>query len=153
MVRAITAILLPTVLAFSPALHLRTAQSPATRTAPPRLDAQDVELPSDPVIRQKIFQTQAENQKKGIVAFSAVLAVSVWLFTVPPDIRRERDLGALAGRVVEHYSTCGRSATAPACFKWDLSIDPKSRQAFDANVEALGVAEPVEAVVGAILGE
>ena len=70
---------------------------------------------------------------------------------MPPDIRRERDVGALGSRVVEHYSTCGRSAAAAACFQWDFSIDPRSREAFDANVAAVIASKgDVQAAVAAL---
>lgn len=101
----------------------------------------------DPEVRQRIEQMQARNQQNGVIVLGGVLAICVWLFSVPPDIRRanicsdERssdcvELPVLARRVARHYETCGREAS-PACFALDFSIDPRSRAAFDATVDSL----------------
>ena len=139
----------PALLAPSPLL----AQAvPVMRAAPPIMQS-DPDI--SPELRQQLTELQAKNQQRGAVALSLVVAVCVWLFSVPPDIRRTdiceiantrdcMEFSALANRVATHYQTCG-SEGAPACVAFDFSIDPKSREAFDRNVEALlGDSDPLD---------
>ena len=77
-----------------------------------------------------------------------LLLVLVWVFSLPPDIRRASTCSSLAeldaffarfggcvqaselwDRVVEHYRTCGAAGGAP-CFRLDISVDPKSATLF-----------------------
>ena len=101
-------------------------------------------------LQQRIEEMQARNQRNGAVVLSFVVAICVWLFTVPPDIRRATicsgeggptsdcvELPVLARRIARHYETCGRTEGAPACVAFDFSIDPRSRAAFDATIESL----------------
>ena len=104
-----------------------------------------------PEVQRRIEEMQKRNQKNGVVVLGTVFAICVWLFTVPPDIRRTNICGlegsdpfiddckpvaALVDRIGDHYATCGRRESVP-CVAFDFSIDPRSRAAFDARVEAL----------------
>ena len=131
--------------AVAPHAAVAPAMVSVRACAPPLMAARD------PEVQRRIDEMQARNQRRGAVALGCVFAVVVWLFTVPPDIRRtnicgleEKDpfsdctpLAALVSRVGDHYATCGRTPQAPACVALDLSIDPRSRAAFDRTVEAL----------------
>ena len=104
----------------------------------------------DPELQAKIEAMQQRNQRRGAVVLGTVVALCIWLFSVPPDIRRANICGlsgdsifsdcvplpTLANRVAEHYQSCGGEGT-PACVQFDFSIDPRKREAFDRTVDAL----------------
>ena len=98
-------------------------------------------------LRERLVEMQQRNAKRGAVVLAALVVVILWSFSVPPSIRRATlcELGdtpdclpaaTLAGQVAEHYQTCGRG-DAPACVKFDFSIDPDSSAAFYGAVDAL----------------
>ena len=104
-----------------------------------------------PEVQARIEEMAKKNQQNGVVVLGTILTICVWLFTVPPDIRRTNICGlegadpfidnckpvaALVDRIGDHYATCGRTDSVP-CVAFDFSIDPRSRAAFDARVEAL----------------
>ena len=101
-------------------------------------------------VQEQIAEMQERNQRRGGYVLGFVVAICVWLFTVPPDIRRTNicgldgsgsagctELSALGSRVADHYATCGRTEGAPACVAFDFSVDPRSKASFDARVESL----------------
>ena len=102
-------------------------------------------------LEERISAMQARNQRRGAVVLGIVVAACVWLFSVPPDIRRSSICGldestgctplpALARRIASHYSSCdiaGREPGVPACVAFDFSIDPRSRASFDRTLESL----------------
>lgn len=131
--------------------HAISLVAPATRLTPAVLPRAAQPVLCEPLsedVQQRIAAMQAKNQRNGAYVLAGVVAICVWLFTVPPDIRRSNicsadgqsgcvELPVLARRVARHYETCGRTASAPACIAFDFSIDPRSRAAFDATVEAV----------------
>ena len=80
---------------------------------------------------------QARNTQVGVNVLATVFLVILWVFTLPPEIRRSRAPPPdLAQQVASHYATCGRSVGDP-CVQFDLSIDPKSRAWFEATLSTL----------------
>ena len=135
---------------------LTSSLAVVARAAPPLLAVRDPEL------QQRLMAMQAKNQRNGALVLGFVVAVCVWLFSVPPDIRRTqiceltggdpflgdcKSFSALTDRVASHYQSCG-SEGMPGCVQFDFSIDPKSRSAFDAMVR-----QAVEAPAGDVATE
>ena len=129
---------------LAPPLLTRSCDG-TSRSAPPQLMCSTEERSTE--LQQRISEMQQRNQRRGAYVLGAVVAVCIWLFSVPPDIRRTNicglaggectELPALGQRVASHYATCGRTEDAPACIAFDFSIDPRSRASFDATVEAI----------------
>jgi len=74
------------------------------------------------------------SQQRGLAALTAVCAVVVWVFTLPPEIRRAEMIDPAA--VLTHYRTCGGGGSAP-CVQLDLSIDPTKVAASQAVLETV----------------
>ena len=86
-------------------------------------------------LRKELEAMQAKNQRNGAVVLGTICAIIIWLFSVPPDIRRTpicgistvescTEFSILAQRVATHYNTCG-AAGEPPCVNFDFSIDPR----------------------------
>ena len=73
------------------------------------------------------------SQQRGLAALSAVCAIVVWVFTLPPEIRRAEMIDPAA--VLTHYQTCG-GGSAP-CVQLDLSIDPTKVAASQAVLDTV----------------
>ena len=73
-------------------------------------------------------------QQRGLAALGAVCAVVVWVFTLPPEIRRAEMIDPAA--VANHYQTCGGGGSAP-CVQLDLSIDPTKVAASQAVLDTV----------------
>ena len=81
-----------------------------------------------PSLSEKLAEMEKTNTQRGLTVLGSLLAVILWLFTVPPDIRRTEvcppgsayatqscvSLSALGERVATHYATCGRGEGAAA---------------------------------------
>ena len=96
---------------------------------------------------------QAKNQRNGAVVLGALLSVILWAFTLPTDIRRTPvcispedialstngcvEASTLWGRVLDHYESCGSGDGQAPCVQLDLSIDPRSQEAFFATLSQL----------------
>ena len=103
----------------------------------------------DPDVTKKLAAMQERNTRRGSIVLSVLLLVIVWVFTLPPEFRRadiceETDLrtgcttaSRLVQQVATHYQQCGRGEDSAPCVRLDLSIDPKSKEAFDATVQVL----------------
>ena len=74
------------------------------------------------------------SQQRGLAALGAVCAVVVWVFTLPPEIRRAEMIDLSA--VLTHYQTCGGGGSAP-CVQLDLSIDPTKVAASQAVLDTV----------------
>ena len=74
------------------------------------------------------------SQQRGLAALTAVCAVVVWVFTLPPEIRRAEMIDPAA--VLTHYQTCGGGGSAP-CVQLDLSIDPTKVAASQAVLDTV----------------
>ena len=74
------------------------------------------------------------SQQRGLAALSAVCAIVVWVFTLPPEIRRAEMIDPAA--VLTHYQTCGGGGSAP-CVQLDLSIDPTKVAASQAVLDTV----------------
>ena len=61
-------------------------------------------------LRSRLVDMQARNQRNGALVLAMLLLVIVWVFTLPPDIRR----GDLYDQVLTHYRTCGSAAASNA---------------------------------------
>ena len=143
-----------------------TCATPANwmpRATPPSL------MERDPDLQQRLDEMAVKNQRNGAIVLGAVVAVCVWLFSVPPDIRRTNiceltggdafmgdcmEFSALSKRVASHYETCGADG-APPCVQFDFSIDPRKRAAFDAQVGAVlqAIDEPTATPTGTARAE
>ena len=91
-------------------------------------------------VQARLAEMQRENSRRGAIALGLVVAIVIWGFSVPPDIRRSViceltpvngcvEASAVWKRVVEHYQTCGESGTP--CIAWDFSVDPGKRAVVD----------------------
>ena len=97
--------------AYTHALHTSPRLRPiitvqrALRT--PHLVASD----DDQRVQAELAAMSERSQQRGLAALGAVCAVVVWVFTLPPEIRRAEmiDLSAVAN----HYQTCGGGGSAP----------------------------------------
>ena len=123
---------LPTSPRLRPALTVRRA----LRT--PHLVASD----DDQRLQAELAAMSERSQQRGLAALSAVCAVVVWVFTLPPEIRRAEMIDPAA--VLTHYQTCGGGGSAP-CVQLDLSIDPTkvaaSQAVLDTVLDAVDAAE------------
>ena len=91
-------------------------------------------------VQARLAEMQRENSRRGAIELGLVVAIVIWGFSVPPDIRRSViceltpvngcvEASAVWKRVVEHYQTCGESGTP--CIAWDFSVDPGKRAVVD----------------------
>ena len=103
-------------------------------------------------LRTRLLEKQRVAERNGTIVLGLLLLVIVWAFSLPVDIRRavvcstELELSVhlngcvswdeLLERVASHYSSCGVDG-GPACFRLDLSVDPKSSAAFFGALDAL----------------
>ena len=120
------------------------------RAAPPILvdpELQQILNEPDSELQQRLNEMSERNQRNGAVVLGVIVSICIWLFTVPPDIRRSNICGfgnptgcvswaSVGHRVAEHYASCGKG-DAPGCVEFDFSIDPRSRAAADAMVDSL----------------
>ena len=87
--------------------------------------------------QDKLAAMQARNTQTGATVLAALLLAIVWIFTLPPEIRRSRaPPPEIVQKISEHYGTCGQGAADP-CVQFDLSIDPRSRAWFEATLSQL----------------
>lgn len=146
---ALAVLLLPTfgLAPFSASLAPLRPPLLSHRVPCPRMD--DLDVPSA-ALRARLLEKQAEAQRNGARVLGIVLLVTIWFFSVPPDIRRTKICGLgrpelraspcvearqLGDRVLEHYSEC--SAGKSACVQWDFSVDPESKTVFEATLARL----------------
>ena len=115
---------LPTSLRLRPALTVQRA----LRT--PHLVASD----DDQRLQAELAAMSERSQQRGLAALSAVCAIVVWVFTLPPEIRRAEMIDPAA--VLTHYQTCGGGGSAP-CVQLDLSIDPTKVAASQAVLDTV----------------
>jgi len=114
------------------------ALSSRVRSGPPSMMSAGGDEDISPELAAKLAEMQARNQRNGQVVLSFVLILVLWVFTLPPDIRRSReDLAGWAPLVLEHYQTCGATSGVP-CVQLDLTIDPESVAQFQTVVDTLG---------------
>eukprot|EP00965_Chrysotila_dentata_P067179 2223666-Pleurochrysis_carterae.AAC.2 len=92
---------------------------------------------------------QKQEEKRGAFLLSTVMAVTIWLFSLPPYIRRIKicttqqaleqsysnctTLSTLWEAITSHYKTCG--ANGQPCVNFDFSIDPESVETFNAVMD------------------
>ena len=115
---------LPTSLRLRPTLTVRRA----LRT--PHLVASE----DDQRVQAELAAMSERSQQRGLAALGAVCAVVVWVFTLPPEIRRAEMIDPAA--VLTHYQTCGGGGSAP-CVQLDLSIDPTKVAASQAVLDTV----------------
>ena len=96
----------------------------------PHLVASD----DDQRVQAELAAMSERSQQRGLAALSAVCAVVVRVFTLPPEIRRAEMIDPAA--VLTHYQTCGGGGSAP-CVQLDLSIDPTKVAASQAVLDTV----------------
>lgn len=85
-------------------------------------------------LKERLKAMEARNAKNGAIVLGVLFAFILWVFTLPPDIRRSRSpLPDVVSQVAIHYETCGREVP---CIRFDLSVDPKSQQQIKAIISA-----------------
>ena len=117
----------------------------------PEADPQAAGIPNS--LRQELIAMQQRNQRNGAVVLGTLLAVIIWIFTLPPDIRRADvcelnpssacvDAAALANRIAKHYETCGDGEGITPCVRLDVTVDPAKVEAFSAAVNSIQTLDP-----------
>lgn len=113
--------------------------------------------PSEEVSKKPSSIQQSE--EVGVRIFAVLLVAIVWLFTLPPEIRRTKicttddpkrlekvyafageceSVDALVGKVRDHYALCTTPGSGVPCAKLDLTIDPKTKEFNRAVLRAKG---------------
>ena len=127
-------LLASTVTAYTHALptspRLRPALNVPHALRTPHLIASE----DDQRLQAELAAMSERSQQRGLAALTAVCAVVVWVFTLPPEIRRAEMIDPAA--VLTHYQTCGGGGSAP-CVQLDLSIDPTKVAASQAVLDTV----------------
>ena len=112
--------------ATSPVRASRAVVAGLARSRPPSM------LEEDAPLEARLRSMQARNLRNGQLVLGMVFVLIVWIFTLPPRIRRSREgVEGLWTQVQNHYASCGTEISQP-CFQLDLSIDPTSVDTFAA---------------------
>lgn len=112
--------------ATSPVRASRAVVAGLARSRPPSM------LEEDAPLEARLRSMQARNLRNGQLVLGMVFVLIVWIFTLPPRIRRSREgVEGLWTQIQNHYASCGTEISQP-CFQLDLSIDPTSVDTFAA---------------------